>query len=441
MFSRKDLLMLLIPVMTEQVLTCLMGSVDTVMVSNVGSSAISAVSLVDSLNVLIIQALSALSAGGAIICSHYIGSDSAGNANHAARQLLISVFTLSLITTAVLMSVSSPLLSLLFGKADPEIMSDSKIYFFYTAVSYPFIALYDSGAAVFRAESVTRIPLSVSVISNMTNIAGNAIGIFLLHDGVRGAAIPTLLSRILAAVLIICFLRSKKHPVSVRNYFSIRPDYVMIKRILKIGIPSGIENSMFQFGKLAIQSTVSAMGTVSIAAQAMTNTLEGLSGIAAIGIGIGLMTVTGECLGAGRRNEAVYYIKKLTLVSEIVIIISSALMLVLTPAFTGIGHMEPESASMCFHMMLAISIVKPAVWTFSFIPAYGMRAAGDVKFSMTVSCISMWVSRVALCIFLVHTFHMGPFAVWIGMFTDWTVRAIFFAVRFYSMKWLSHKVI
>ena len=175
MFSRKDLLMLLIPVMTEQVLTCLMGSVDTVMVSNVGSSAISAVSLVDSLNVLIIQALSALSAGGAIICSHYIGSDSAGNANHAARQLLISVFTLSLITTAVLMSVSSPLLSLLFGKADPEIMSDSKIYFFYTALSYPFIALYDSGAAVFRAESVTRIPLSVSVISNMTNIAGNAI--------------------------------------------------------------------------------------------------------------------------------------------------------------------------------------------------------------------------------------------------------------------------
>ena len=210
---------------------------------------------------------------------------------------------------------------------------------------------------------------------------------------------------------------------------------------MKIGIPSGVENSMFQFGKLAIQSTVSTMGTVAIAAQAMTNILENLNGIAGIGIGIGLMTVVGECMGAKRKDEAVYYVKKLTLIAEVVVTVCCLGIFLLTKPITILGGMEPESASLCLYMMGWITVIKPLVWTGAFIPAYGLRAAGDVKFSMTISCLTMWFCRVSLCIFLSRHFGMGPMAVWIGMFSDWTLRGIFFGARSHSRKWLEKKVI
>ena len=212
-------------------------------------------------------------------------------------------------------------------------------------------------------------------------------------------------------------------------------------RILSLGIPNGIENAMFQFGKLAIQSTVSTLGTIAIAAQAMTNILENLNGIAAIGIGIGMMTVVGQCLGAGRKDEAIYYIKKLTAVAEVVIIASCALVFLATKQATILAGMEPESAKMCLYMVGWITVVKPIVWTFAFIPAYGMRAAGDVRFSMILSCISMWAFRVTLCIYLCRVHGFGPIAVWIGMFTDWTIRGIVFTFRFMGRRWLAHKVV
>lgn len=198
---------------------------------------------------------------------------------------------------------------------------------------------------------------------------------------------------------------------------------------------------MFQFGKLAIQSTVSTLGTVAIAAQAMTNILENLNGIAAIGIGIGLMTVVGQCLGAGRKDEAIYYIKKLSWLSEAVIIASCLLVFALTKPITMLAGMEPASAKLCFFMISFITIVKPVSWVLSFIPPYGMRAAGDVKFSMITSCCTMWLCRVSLCIYLCRVWGFGPIAVWIGMFSDWTLRAIIFSIRFHSRKWLNHRVI
>lgn len=259
--------------------------------------------------------------------------------------------------------------------------------------------------------------------------------------GVEGAAISTLVSRIFCAIVVIWQLRNDNAPICIRNYFSIRPDWYLIKKILFIGIPSGIENSMFQFGKLAIQSTVSTLGTVAIAAQAMTNILENLNGIAAIGIGIGLMTVVGQCLGAGRKDEAIYYIKKLSWLSEAVIIASCLLVFALTKPITMLAGMEPASAKLCFFMISFITIVKPVSWVLSFIPPYGMRAAGDVKFSMITSCCTMWLCRVSLCIYLCRVWGFGPIAVWIGMFSDWTLRAIIFSIRFHSRKWLNHRVI
>ena len=259
--------------------------------------------------------------------------------------------------------------------------------------------------------------------------------------GVAGAAIATLVSRIFCAVVVLWQLRKDRQPIVVRDYLKIRPDRKLIGRILGLGIPSGIENSMFQLGKLAIQSTVSTLGTTAIAAQAMTNNLEMLNGTAAMGVGIGLMTIVGECIGAGREDEAVYYVKKLSCVAEMIIIGCCLLVFALTKPITMLGGMEPESARMCFQMMAWITVVKPLVWVASFIPAYGMRAAGDVRFSMITSCVSMWVFRFCLCVFLIRVIGMGPLAVWFGMFTDWTIRGIIFIWRFHSRKWLRHKVV
>ena len=441
LYSNLDLRKLLIPIIIEQLLSSLMGTADTMMVSNIGSAAISAVSLVDSINILVIQALSALAAGGAILCSQYLGSNNKKEANYSAQQVIFVMVFLSVILSAFCLIFRNPLLSLIFGKIEADVMSNSQIYFLLTLLSFPFIAIYDAGASIMRAQNNSRNPMIISVISNFLNIGGNAILIFGFGLGVRGAAISTLVSRIFCAVVVMWQLRNNNAPICITNYFSIRPDWSLIKKILFIGIPSGIENSMFQFGKVAIQSTVSTLGTVAIAAQAMTNILENLNGIAALGIGIGLMTVVGQCLGAGRKDEAIYYIKKLSWLAEAVVIASCLLVFVLTKPITILAGMEPASAKLCLSMITFITIVKPISWVISFIPGYGMRAAGDVKFSMITSCCTMWLCRVSLCVYLCRVWGFGPIAVWIGMFSDWTLRAIVFGIRFHSRKWLNHHVI
>ena len=443
MFSNRLICSLLIPVVLEQLLNSIMGTADTMMVSNVGSAAISAVSLVDSINVLVIQAFSALAAGGAIVCAQYIGQKNKEKANESARQVLFIITAISVAVSLICLVFQKPLLRLIFGSVEPAVMSASETYFFYTALSFPFIAAYDSAASIFRAQDNTKGPMIISMISNVMNIAGNAVMIWVFHMGVAGAALSTLISRIFCAVVVIIQLRKEREgqEIVVRDYFKILPDWSMIRRILGLGIPSGVENSMFQLGKLAIQSTVSTLGTAAIAAQAMTNILENLNGIAAIGVGVGLMTIVGQCLGAGRKDEAVYYIKKLCVIAEVIIIISCLGVFALTKPFTILGGMEKESADMCFHMVMWITIVKPLVWIMAFIPGYGLRAAGDVKFSMIVSCCTMWACRFCLCVFLIRVMGFGPMGVWIGMFADWTLRGIIFTWRFHSRKWLQHKVI
>ncbi len=441
LFSNKALIALLIPIVIEQLLNSFMGMIDTMMVSNVGSEALSGVSLVDSVNNLIVQLFSAMATGAAIICSHYIGMKDEKGANKAARQVVLSVTVIALVITVLGLAFKRPLLGVIFGKVDEGVMDNALKYFLYTALSYPFLALFSAGSAIFRSCGNSRYPMTVSVISNVINIMGNYILIFVCGMGVSGAAISTLVSRIICMVAVFVALAKPKQAIVVNDYISIRPEWGLISSILAIGIPSGIENSMFQFGKLAIQSTVSTMGTAAIAAQAMTNILENVNGIFGIGVGMCLMTVVGQCMGAGRKDEAKYYIVKLCGIAEVGIIVSCLLVYAFTKPVTMLAGMESESAALCMEMVAAITIAKPLVWVGSFVPAYGLRAAGDVKFSMTTSIITMWGCRVALCIFLVRAFGMGPMAVWYGMFADWTLRSIIFIGRYLSDAWLKKEVI
>ena len=441
LFSNKALVALLIPIVVEQLLNSFMGMIDTMMVSNVGSEALSGVSLVDSVNNLIVQLFSAMATGAAIVCSHYVGMRDKEGANNAAKQVVISVGVIALVITVFGIIFKRQILGIIFGQIEPGVMENAVIYFFFTALSYPFLALFSAGSAIFRSCGNSRYPMTVSVISNVINIIGNYILIFTFDMGVTGAAIATLISRIFCMVAVYVALAKPRQDIVVNDYMNIRPDWSLIKTILAIGIPSGIENSMFQFGKLAIQSTVSTMGTAVIAAQAMTNILEGLNGIFGLGVGMCLMTVVGQCMGAGRKEEARYYIIKLCIIAEVGITISCLLVYAMLRPVTVIAGMESTSAALCIEMMTAITIVKPLIWTGSFVPAYGLRAAGDVRFSMTTSIITMWGCRVALCIFLVKTYNMGPMAVWYGMFADWALRSVIFFSRFLSGKWMKKEVI
>ena len=277
--------------------------------------------------------------------------------------------------------------------------------------------------------------------SNILNILGNIFFIFILNLGVAGAALSTLLSRIISAAIILIFLKQPKQDLYIDSYLSIRPEIETITKILKIGIPTGIENGMFQFGKLVIQSTVSTMGTTAIAAQAMVAMLESFACQASIGIGLGMMTVVGKCVGANEYEQAKHYTILLTKYAWIACIICCAMIMFPIQQITSLAGMEPESAKLAIRLTRIVFTYKMIFWTPSFLPGYGLRAAGDVKFSMITSTLSMWICRVVVTIFLVHQFHMGPLAVWIGMGSDWTVRSFIFLARFKSNKWLEHKVI
>lgn len=441
LFTNKQLKALLIPLIVEQLLNSMMGMVDTVMVSNIGEAAVSAVSLVDSINILVIQLLSALATGGTIVCAQYLGRKDKEESCRAARQVLLTTTVISLAMAIVCILFCKPLLQLVFGKVDADVMSASQIYFYVTAASFPFIGIFDVGGAFYRAEGNSRYPMMISILSNVMNIVGNAILIFVAHWGVFGAAFATLLSRIFCAVVVMYSLRKPKQIIVIDSYHTIRPDFPLIKKILLVGIPSGIENGMFQFGKLAIQSSVSTLGTMAISAQAITTILENLNGMAAIGIGIGLTTIVGQCIGAGRKDEAVYYIKKLMVYGEIALIVSCLVVYIIARPVTLLAGMESEAAALCLHMLGWITLIKPIVWNGAFIPAYGLRAAGDVKYTMICSTVSMWVCRVLLCRVLIAYFGFGPMAVWIGMFVDWSVRSVLFIHRFHGDKWLKHHVI
>lgn len=440
LFDNRALFLLLAPIIVEQLLNSFMGMVDTMMVSTVGSEAISAVSLVDSFNNLIIQVFSAMAAGAAIVCSQCLGSGDERASNQAARQVVLTVAVIAAGVMGICLIGRERLLYFIFGEVEDKVMSGCLVYFLITVVSYPFLALFSVGAALFRAGGNSRFPMKVSVISNVLNIAGNAVFIYAFHWSVAGAALATLISRAFSMTVIFYSLRKPKQVIVIRDYLAIRPDMPLIWKIMAIGIPSGIENGMFQFGKLAIQSTVSTMGTMAIAAQAMTNILESLNGVFGVGVGIGLMTVVGQSVGAGREEEAKYYIVKLTGIAWAGILASCLAVFAITKPVTWLAGMEAEAATMCFGMVAAITVVKPLVWAGAFVIAYGLRAAGDVRFSMIVSTITMWCCRVALCVFLVKVYHFGPMAVWIGMFADWTIRAVIFVSRFLSGRWLRKRV-
>ena len=441
MFTNKSLWRLLIPLMIEQLLTSLVGTIDTMMVSNVGSAAVAGVSLVDSINKLVLFLFTSLATGGAIVCAQYIGRKDRASSGKAARQVLLTALVLGAVVGGVCLFFRKGILRLIFGSVEEAVMQSAETYLLYTSMTYPFIALFNASAAIYRASGNTRLPMIISTCANVLNVVGNAVFMFVFDMGVAGAAIATLISFIVAAVAILVLQNRPGQTIEVGRLTGLRPDWRMIWLVLSIGLPTGIENAMFQFGKLMVQSTVSTLGTTAIAANAIVTVLEYMGSMPSTAIGTGLMTVAGQCIGAGKMDEAKRNIKKLTLWAALVLLVVNYTILALTMPVTRIAGLDPAAAQLTFDVLLVISLFKPILWPLSFIPINGMRAAGDVKFGMIASTVSIWVFRVGLSYVLCRVLHVGLIGIWIGFLVDWLVRSVVFSWRYLSGRWTRFSVI
>lgn len=435
LFSGRDLRRLLLPLIAELIFTALMGTADTVMVARVGDAAVSGVSLVDAVNNVMLMVFTATSTGGTIVCAQFLGARDRDGANRAARQVLLSVAAISALCGLGCVLLRRQILSLVFRDVEQSVMDAGLTYFLVTAISYPFIGAYGASAALYRAAGNSRRPMLVSAGGNLINIAGNAVFLFVFRWGVFGAALSTTLSRVLQCAVILWLHRKPGQVIVLDRYLTIRPDWKMIRMILRVGIPTGVENGMFQLGRLMVQSTVALLPTAEIAAQAMINTLEYFTSMPSMAIGLGLVTVAGRCMGAGKPEEARSYTILLTIYSELLVILTGILIYLAVKPVCALSGLSRESAEIVVRIMLLITVVKPFVWPLAFTPSNALRAAGDVKFSMLVSAGSMWVFRVVLCAVLIRYLGFGVLGVWIAMFVDWTDRAIWFTVRFVRGKW------
>ena len=441
MFTKKEIRALLWPLILEQVLTGLMGVADTFMVSNVGEAAISGVALVDSLNMLIVYFFSALAAGGTIVCSQYIGQDDKLQANRASAQVLSASFGLSMACCLVLAPLRRPVLGLIFGTVEPAVMDSADVYLLVTALSYPFLALYTASAALFRATGDSRRPMIVALVADVLNIIGNAILIFGCGMGVLGAALATLASRIVSAAVMLRFQARPGQVISLGKLSSFRPDGTMLRRILRLGIPSAIENGMFQFGKLVVQSTVSVLGTTAIASQAIIAVMDSCCGMPGQAIGIGLLTVAGQCMGRGRPDEAKKYMIYFTKISTVVVLISGGIISAGAPLITRLTALSSEGRVLTCQITWFVSAMRLILWPMAFTLPNGLRAAGDVSFTMWVGTVSMWTLRVGLSWYLCRYTGVGLWGIWFGWCADWVLRGACFVWRLKSNKWQEHNVL
>lgn len=435
MFSNKSLRNLILPLIIEQMLAVAIGIADTAMVSSVGESAVSGVSLVDSINFLLIMIFSSIATGGAVVASQYIGKGEKWNANIVAKQLEISVLFLSIIISAAAILFRDVALQVIFQDIAPDVMENARIYFFISALSYPFLAVYNAGAALFRSMGDSKTSMIISVGMNLINVAGNAITIYGFKLGVTGAASATLFSRIVGAVVITILLTNPTRVIHIDQIWKWEFKPKVIKNIMKLGIPNGIENSIFQIGKILTMSIVSGFGTASITANAVAGNLASLQIIPASAIGMAMLTVVGQCIGARDFEGAKQYTKKLIKLSYIATWIITVIMLLSHRALINLYTLSGETADIMMELFIIHAISAVVIWPLSFGLPNALRAASDVKYTMIASLVSMWVFRIGLSYVLVFGIGFGVFGIWIAMIVDWVFRSILFMGRFIRGKW------
>ena len=442
LFSRDALIRLIVPLIIEQLLLMTVGMADTVMVTTAGEATVSGVSLVDNINTLIIQIFSALSTGGAVVVAQYLGRQETYSAKTAAKQLLYAMTGISVVLMILALIFRQHILSLIFGQVEPAVMDSALVYFLLTAAAYPFMGIYNAGAALFRAMGNSKVSMINSFIINVINILVNAILIFGFGMGAAGAGIGTLASRIAAAVIIMVMLRHPGLTVQVDDIFHFEFNGSMIRRILFIGIPTGMENGMFQAGKLMVLNLITTFGTSAVAANAIANSISGVINVPGSAMGLAIITVIGRCIGAGDTRQAVHYTKLLVGCSYLsMLIMGSALFS--ADFLVTLFNLSPEAMAMASQVLKFCAIANMLFWPMAFTLPNSLRAAGDAVFTMVVSLTTMFVCRVALSYVFACSWGLGlgMLGVWLAMFCDWIVRAVCFLWRYWRGSWKKIHVI
>lgn len=435
MFSRDKLLKLILPLVVEQLLAVTVGMADMIMVSGAGEAAVSGISLVNTISNLMIMMFAALATGGTVVSAQLLGCKNRDGACKTANQMVLicSGFSIAIATICILLN--RRILALIYGSVEFSVMENAVKYLYITAVSFPFLAVYNACAGLFRAMNNSKVSMKVSIIMNVLNIAGNAIFIYMFNMGVEGVGYATLISRAVACVVMLILIKNDRYEIHVTSYLKLGFYPGMIKNILTIGIPSALENSMFQIGKLLTQGLISTFGTAAIAANACGNTVESLADIPASAIGLGLVTVVGQCVGAGDYKQARYYSKKLLHMAYLFLLIINVVILLLANNIAGWYNLSELGTKYAVQIIRYHSVCCIILFPSAFTIPQILRAAGDVKYTLTVSLISMWIFRIGMAYLFASVTNLGVLGTWIAMTIDWLVRAIFNEFRFRSDKW------
>ena len=435
LFSNRELANLIGPLVIEQLLAVLVGMADSIMVANVGEAAVSGVSLVDNIMILIINIFAALATGGAVVAGQYIGRKDEKSACKAATQL---VWFVSLSAVAIMILVyfgKDIILNQVFGHITAEVKGHADIYLLIVTASIPFIALYNGGAAIFRAMGNSQVSMRVSLLMNAINVTGNAILVFGLRIGTAGVAIPTLISRMVAAIVITVLLCNQTRILHIERTLKFRFDGRMIRKILAIGVPNGLENSMFQLGKILVLSLVSTFGTYAIAANAVSNAIALFQILPGMAISLAITTVISQCVGANDYEQVHYYLKKLLAIIYVAMVGTVALIFLALPLILKAYNLSDQTAAAATNIIHFHGISAMIIWPLSFALPAAYRAAGDAKACMYTSIVSMWIFRIGFSYLVGKYMGLGVFGVWVAMMIDWVVRAICFVIRYFNGKW------
>ena len=441
LFTNKALLILILPLIVEQFLAILVGMADSIMIASVGEAAVSGVSLVDSLMLLLINIFAALATGGAVVAGQYLGKRDRNNACEASNQLVWFITIIAAVVMILVYVLKQFILTTVFGSIDSDVMGHANTYLLIVSASIPFIALYNAGAAIFRSMGNSKVSMMVSILMNLINVIGNAVLIYGFHFGTAGVAIPTLVSRIVAAVVIVILLLNKNVTLHISKSFKYKPNFHMIKSILYIGVPNGLENSMFQLGKIIVLSLVSTFGTYAIAANAVSNVVAAFQILSGMAVSLAVTTVISRCVGAGEFEQARYYTKKLIKITYVCIAVFVGVIILLLPAIMKAYNLSAITASEAMKILFLHGSCAIFVWPLAFTLPSTLRAAGDVKYCMITSISSMWICRIVFSYIFGKYMGFGVFGVWMAMIMDWVIRAIFFIIRYRSPKWENKQVI
>ena len=440
-FTNRQLLIFLIPVIFEQLVVAGLGIADTFMVSSLGETAIAGVALVNRIDNFAKQFFIALATGGSVVLAQYIGAKNHQSAQIALKENIKVVVSLGFILMLIMVFFKDSILTLLFGKADKDVLEISRSFFTVTALSYPFVSLYYAATAVFRAMGESKTPFAASIAMALVNIALKYIFIFKMNMGVSGAALSTLFAMALVGLVLVFLLRSPKNEVPLCGLMNLRFNRVITAKILAVSVPNGIEQGMFQLGALAIAGLVSALGTASIAADSIARTVSPFIHCIGTSFNTVMIMVIGQCMGAGHTDESIFYTKHILKLDYLITIAVAIIFMIFLNPLISIFNVSKQVHTLSFYIMVLYITCTCFIYPTSFALASMLRGAGDTKFVMVVSTASMFLFRIGAAYIFVYIFKAGIIGTWLAMVSDWVIRSIIFIIRFKSLKWAKNKVI